>query len=269
MRVLSKKRYGVAIKNLKIAFGDALAAEERERIARESFRHFGMFMIEAMKFPFYRPEAVERLMDVDAEGAEVFRTMMEEKRKGLIVVTGHLGNFEMLAHWGRSRNHEIIALMREARDRGTTELMAQMRERMGIQLLSLRQSLKPAISGLQRNAIVAIVCDQNAADVFVPFFGHPTGTAEGPARIALMTGAPIWFLFTVRIGGGRYRVIGEGPYWAENTDDMKRDVERIMTEANLQIEKAIRQYPEQWLWFHDRWRSSPAVRELEESVTPA
>ncbi len=263
MRVLSKKRYKVALKNLTVAYGSSLSDTERERIARESFRHFGMFMIEAMKFPFYRPKDVEKLIEVDPVGAERFRLLMEQERKGLIVITGHLGNFEMLAHYGGIRGHEIIALMREARDRGTTEIMANMRERMGIQLLSLKQSLKPVITGLQRNAIVAIVCDQNAADVFVPFFGHETGTADGPARIALMTGAPMWFMFTVRIGHGRYRVVADGPHWPESTGDTKADVLRIMTEVNHQIEKAIRQYPEQWLWFHDRWRSSPAVRGLE------
>src|SRR5262245_39490758 len=75
MRLLSKKRYRVAIKNLKIAYGATLSDSDRERIAKESFRHFGMFSIEAMKFPYYRPLDVERLMEVDAKGAEVFQTM--------------------------------------------------------------------------------------------------------------------------------------------------------------------------------------------------
>ena len=110
-----------------------------------------------------------------------------------------------------------------------------------------------------RDRCVAIVCDQNANDVTAPFFGYPTGTAGGPARIALKTGAPILFYASVREGNGRYRIFSPGHYDAVPTGDMKADLERVMTEVNRNIEEMIRAYPEQWLWFHDRWRSSNIV----------
>lgn len=256
MRLIAKKRYQVALKNLRIAYGDSLSEAERERIARESFRHFGMFSVELIKFAYLPREEVDRRMDVDEPGFEEFEALMREG-KGCLFILAHLGNFEIMARWVTARGYELIALAREARDQGTTEMMSKMRERSGIQVITLGKSLKPVVAGLRRNACIAIVCDQNASDVYVPFFGHQTGTVDGPARIALRMGAPMVFPYCVRDGHGRYQIIGNGVYRAEPTGDETADIERVMTEVNRRLESSIRAYPEQWLWFHDRWRSSP------------
>jgi len=256
MRVLSKKRYGVALKNLRIAFGDSLSETERERIAKESFRHAGMFAIEGIKFAYMPQEEVERRFTV--EGYEQFEPVMTRK-KGCLFISAHVGNFEIMGRWFSPRGYELMAIARAARDRGTTDIMLNMRERMGIKVFTLDQSLKPVFVGLKRNACVAIICDQNAADVFVPFFGQPTGTVDGPARIALKMGTPMLFPYCIRDGKGGYVVRAEGMYDAVPSGDEKSDVERVMTEVNRRIETIIRRHPEQWFWFHDRWRSSPDV----------
>lgn len=256
MRRMSKKRYRVALKNLRIAFGDELTEAERHRIARESFKHAGMFAIEGIKFAYMPQAEVERRIQV--VGYEQFEPIMARK-KGCLVISAHLGNFEVLARWMNTRGYEVLALARAARDQGTTDIMLKLRERMGIRVITLNQSLKPILVGLKRNACVAIICDQNAADVFVPFFGHPTGTVDGPARLALKMGAPMLFPYCIRDGRGGYVVRSGGLYDAVPTGDEKADVERVMTEVNRILESLIRRHPEQWLWFHDRWRSSPGV----------
>jgi Kdo2-lipid IVA lauroyltransferase/acyltransferase len=259
MRRVSKKRYAVALKNLRIAYGDTLTDAERERIARESFRSFGMFALESMKFGYMSHEEVRGYVTQSEEN----RRDVEVARahgKGCIVITGHLGNFEVGGRWG-SRDHELIVLAREARDRGTTELMTKARERAGFKVITLKQSLKPVLAGLKRNAFVAILCDQNATDVFVPFFGRLTGTVDGPAKLSLRTGAPLLFYYCVRDERGHFRIESEGLLFPEKTGDEAADVARIMTEVNARLERMIRKHPEQWLWFHDRWKSSPPVGE--------
>jgi KDO2-lipid IV(A) lauroyltransferase len=259
MRKLSKKRYRVALQNLDIAYGDTLPQAEKERIARESFKNFGMFAIEVLKFSEMDQEEVEKRIEVDLVRYAAFQELME-KNKGCILVTGHIGNFEIAGRWIVPRGYEVIALAREARDQGTTDIMNKAREKSGVKVVNLGHSLKPIIAGLKRNACIAIICDQNAADVFVPFFGHPTGTVDGPARIALKMGAPLLFFYTVRDGKGGYQLRSSGHYWPESTGDEKADIERTMAEVNHRLEEIIRQYPEQWLWFHDRWKSSPGVK---------
>jgi KDO2-lipid IV(A) lauroyltransferase len=258
MRCLSGRRYRVALKNLRIAYGDSLSDAERKRIARESFCSFGMFAVESIKFAYMPKGELNRRLTAERECAEVVLGALEEK-KGCLLITGHLGNFEIAGCWLTAQGKELIALAREARDRGTTDLMRQMRERMGIKVVTLNQSLKSVLVGLKRNACVAIVCDQNASDVFVPFFGHPTGTVDGPARIALRTGAPMVFFACVRDGRGGYRLMTSGRYDARPTGDEQADIVRVTTEINRRLEEFIRRYPEQWLWFHDRWKSSPGV----------
>jgi KDO2-lipid IV(A) lauroyltransferase len=260
MRTLGRKRYRVALKNLDIAYGDTMPQAEKERIARESFKHFGMFAIEVLKFADMTQEEVNTRFQVEQGPYEDFQKLME-KNKGCLLITGHIGNFEIAGRWIVPRGYEVIALAREARDQGTTDMMTKAREKSGVQVVNLGRSLKPVIAGLKRNACIAIICDQNAADVFVPFFGHPTGTVDGPARIALKMGAPMVFFYTVRDGKGGYWIRSNGEYWPESTGDEKADIERTMAEVNLRLEQIIRKNPEQWLWFHDRWKSSPGVKE--------
>lgn len=253
-RLVSRKRHRVALRNLHIAYGDTVSEAERERIAKECFRQFGMFVVENIKFAYAPQEEVERRIHTVTDQA------LQEALKGnrgCLLLTGHLGNFEIAARWITARGHELIALAREARDPGTTDLMTRLRQRSGIQVVSLGQSLRPVLAGLKRNACVAIICDQNAADVFVPFFGRPTGTVDGPARIALKMGTPMLFFCCVRDGKGGYRIETHGLYRAEPTGDAQADIVRVMTEVNRRLEAMIRAHPEQWLWFHDRWKSSP------------
>jgi KDO2-lipid IV(A) lauroyltransferase len=258
MRRASKKRLGVALKNLRTAYGDSLSEADRERIARESFRSFGMFAMESIKFGYLSKEEVDRRVHVELKAFAEFEEVMA-MGKGCLLVGAHLGNFEVSGRWISDRGYELIALARESRDRGTTEIMTKARERLGIKVVTLKQSLKPILAGLKRNALVAIICDQNAADVVVPFFGRPTGTADGPAKLALRTGAPLLFFYCVRDGKGGYIADTEGYLIAEPSGDERADVERIMTEVNARLERMIRKFPEQWLWFHDRWKSSPPL----------
>jgi KDO2-lipid IV(A) lauroyltransferase len=264
--VASKKRYKVALKNLRIAFGDKLTETEREQIAKASFRHAGMFAIEGIKFAYMPQEEVERRIKVDCY--EDFEDAISGK-KGCLFISAHVGNFEIMGRWFRPRGYELMAIARAARDRGTTDIMLKMRERMGIKVYTLDQSLRPIFAGLKRNACVAIICDQNAADIFVPFFGQPTGTVDGPARIALKMGTPMLFPYCIRDGRGGYIVRSEGVYDAVPTGDEKADIARVMTEVNRRIESIITKHPEQWFWFHDRWRSSPNVVDPAEADSSA
>ena len=267
LRMFARKRYRVALKNLRIAFGSSLSESERDRIAKASFRHFGMFAMESIKFGYLSREEVAKRIYVSPEDMREFEEIMKQGR-GCLLITGHLGNFEIAGRWITDRGYELFALARRARDRGTTDEMTRTRERMGIKVITIDKSIKPVLAGLKRNACLAIVCDQNATDVFVPFFGRLTGTVDGPARIALRMGAPMLFFYCVRDGKGGYVIRSAGHYQAEATSDNEKDVARVMTEVNKRLEAIIRAEPEQWLWFHDRWKSSPQTEE-EQAVAAA
>lgn len=254
IRWLSKKRYRVALANLDYAYGETLSQNEKKRIAKECFCNLGRVGLEGMKFAYISQQ--EFLKRTDIDGIERAEEAFADG-KGVIGISAHLGPFELGARLMAEQGHESTVLMREARDPGTTAIMIDLRKRNGLGVISLKQSLRPMMSALSRNAFIGIACDQNASDVVVPFFGKPTGTVDGPARIILRTGSPLLFLFTSRMPGGRYRILIDGPFRYASTGDQERDVAAIMTEVNRRIEDAIRRSPEQWFWFHNRWRSSP------------
>jgi KDO2-lipid IV(A) lauroyltransferase len=252
-RLVAKSRYKRALSNLELAYGNELTAKEREKIAKECFNSFGMALIESIKFGAISQEELESRIVV--QGYEGLQEILSHG-KGVILAGGHLGNFEVAGRWFTARGHSLLALARDNRDPATTEMMKNLRKDMGITAISIRSALRPIYQQLKANQCVGIICDQNAADVFVPFFGQPTGTADGPARISLKTGAPLLCFSCTRTGLGTYLARSWDIIWPESTGDADADVRRMMTQVNTSYERMIRATPEQWLWFHDRWKSA-------------
>jgi len=115
------------------------------------------------------------------------------------------------------------------------------------------------LRALERGECVAIVSDQNAGrrGVFVDFFGRPTSTPQGPAAIALKRNVPIVLMFALRKKGGRHRVILER---FPDSTQFSSGAEGVRAATQLytrRLEYYVRRYPEQWLWLHRRWKSSP------------
>jgi KDO2-lipid IV(A) lauroyltransferase len=257
-RLVSRRRRDIADRNLRIAFGSELDQRARNRIARESFREFGAFALECMKFATMADRDIMPLIEFDAAHAERGIALLSSGR-GVIFVSAHFGNFELAARWVAHLGHEVLTVVRATRDEKTTNLMEQLRKRNG--LTSIRRDLagRPMLAALRKGKCVAILADQNADEVFVPFFGQPTGTVDGPAKLALHVGSPIVVGVCERTPRG-FRLVLEGVVEADSSKDRDSEVRRISAEVNGLLETAIRRSPTQWLWCHNRWRSSPDVK---------
>ncbi len=253
---LSRRRRTIAAANLEYAYGDALSRPERERIIRECFRHFGMFVLETMKVATMPNQAVAELVTIHPDAARTITTALESG-SGVIFVSAHYGNFEMAARWVALHGHEVMVVARAARDRRTNELMTRLRKRNGMEAIRRDLAGRPMLATLRKGGCVAILADQNADDLIVPFFGKPTGTVDGPARLAIHTGAPIVVALCSRMPNGHFELAVEGVVEADRTAERSKEVLRITAMLNEMIEGAVRRHPEQWLWFHNRWRSSP------------
>ena len=245
----------VARKNLALIYPDK-SAIERERMARAVFRHFGRMAGEFLKMPRLDKADVERLAVV--EGEDNLRAAMA-MGKGVLLITGHFGNWEFMARWLSANGYPINVVARDARDPAATKLLTDTREGNGAQVLYRGNSARAVLQCLKKNEIVALLPDQNAADVFVPFMGQRTGTVDGPAIIHLKMGAPLLFSWCVRLPDNRFRITFEPPEIVASTGEKSADVERTMTLINARLETQIRRNPTQWLWLHDRWKASPGV----------
>jgi KDO2-lipid IV(A) lauroyltransferase len=254
-RLLGRYRR-VALKNIDLIYGAETTRSERRRMASDVFRHFGQVAFEFVKTPQLSRADLDRITRV--EGVENLDEALRPG-KGVLLITGHFGNWELMARWLTTHGYKLNVVARRANDPEAEKLLTGTRSENGAQVFSRGNSARSILQALKRNEIVALLPDQNAADVFVPFFGKPTGTVDGPAVIHLRTGAALLFSWSIRMPDNRYAITFEPPVVVPASGDQTADVLGVMALVNARLEAQVRQHPTQWLWLHDRWKASPGV----------
>ena len=258
------RRYRVvALDNLRRAFGSEWSEDRIQATARESFRNLGLTLVEfLLRQPRIRPEEV--LAEVEFVGKEHYEAAFE-RGKGVILITAHYGNWEMMGPRLAREGYQVNAISRTADDPGTEQMIESIRTRCGTKQIPRQKAAREGLAALRRNEILAILLDQNTAEggVFVPFFGHPASTATGPAVFALKTGAALVPTFCVRNADGTHTMIAREPIYPESTGDRAEDILRLTAELTLTIEKQIRSRPDLWFWLHNRWKLQPNPSEAE------
>ena len=251
----------VALENLRRAYGGQWDERRIESVARDSFRNLGITLVEFfLRQPRITMEEVEQ--EVRFEGQEHYEAAFA-RGKGVILITGHYGNWEMMGPRLARAGYQVSAVSRTADDPGLEHMIESIRTRCGLLQIPRRQAARQGLAALRRNEILAILIDQNAAEggVFVPFFGYPASTATGPAVFALKTGAALLPTFCVREADGTHRMIARPPIYPEPTGDREADVLRLTAEVTRSIEQQIRERPELWSWLHNRWKLQPEPAE--------
>jgi KDO2-lipid IV(A) lauroyltransferase len=189
---------------------------------------------------------------MEVEGQENIAEV-ESRGHGIIACTGHFGNFERFGHWCTATGRPITVVARDANQGEMQDRIARVREVTKVEFLSRGNSARAILGILRKNGLVGLLPDQNTDESFVPFFGRPCGTVLGPAVLSIRTKATIVPAFCVRTGVGKYRVIVKPPI---ETTGLEKQPEAIMAEFNRVLESVIRDYPDQYLWMHDRWKSA-------------
>lgn len=235
--------------NLAIAFPE-WDEKKRHEVAREVYRHFGRVMGDFVRSGVRTPQEVND--SIEAEGAEIFDQLVSEGR-GMIGVTAHFGNWERFAQWVAAKGIPVSVVARDANQEGVQEMVSQLREKTGVSLLSRGNAARQILTKLRNGEFIGILPDQNADECFVPFFGKPAGTVMGPAVLHMRTKAAIIPCYCVRIGPGKYKVIVRPPI---DPDCIEKNPEEITRLINVDLEFMVRQYPEQYLWLHDRWKEA-------------
>ena len=239
----------LAREHVGIAFPE-LDAEARARMVRETFRHAGRSFAELALLA-----KLSRRPDfVTIEGREALDAALAEGR-GAIVVTGHVGNWELLAATVASEGYATTVVGRRVNDLRFNSLIVGFRRRAGLEVLSRddRRFVAAVRESLGRGRIVALLIDQDTrgAGVFVPFFGRPARTPPGPAVLALRAQAPVLTVFIRRRPDGGHTIAFERiPVPARGRDT----VVALTARLTAAIETAIRRAPAEWVWWHRRWR---------------
>lgn len=256
----------LALENLAVAF-PALTDHERARIGRAALINLGRSAMEMLMLSRRRNATIDRWCT--AGGDDPIRRALADGR-GAVFVTGHTGNWELLGALVVRRGFPTTVVATPVYDSRLDEFLVAARAAQGVETIrrGSGSSARQLLSALRRNAVLGLLIDQDTdvEGTFVPFFGRPAYTPIGAAALALRTGATVVCGFLVREGAVRHRLVVEGPITLVRTGDHERDVVENTALLTAHIERHIRAYPEQWVWFHRRWKRRPDPSSSEETV---
>jgi KDO2-lipid IV(A) lauroyltransferase len=248
-------RREVADQNLAAAFPE-LTAAARASLARRVYAHFGRVAADSLRLTAGGARAVLPLVRT-VDGEALLRTLAARGR-GVIMLAGHHGNWELGAAWAAAAGIPIAAVVKPPSNPWVADYIERSRRAMGIETISMPEARAAVPPALAAGRIVALVADQGAmrGSTWVPFFDRPTKTAEGPGFFAARTGAPVVFAGMIAEADGRYRGLVE-LLEAEPRGEPRELVLRIATLYRQHLEAAVRRAPEQYLWTHRLWARQP------------
>lgn len=248
----------IALENVNIAFGDSMPESRKREIVKSAFRTLGKTMVDFMRFGSYARDDILR-MAKRAEGLEYLEKAMKESPGGVIGLAGHFGSWEFCGAWLVASGYNLVAVGKEQPDRELTKLMLKLRQDVGIEHIPrTRQGKKAIILTLNSKKILGLLGDQNGGKkgIFVPFFGKMASCFKGPAQLAVKKKAPVLLLIALWEGDD-YVIRISPPVEIIDTGDAEKDLYENTLRCQKVIENTVREFPEQWLWGHKRWKTRP------------
>jgi KDO2-lipid IV(A) lauroyltransferase len=249
-------RRAVAEANLAIAFPER-SASERDAICQRMYAHWGRMTVESLRTAATKGREVFPLIQ---GGDEVVRTMLDlqQRGRGVLVVSGHIGNWEGAAAYVAARGIPVTAVWKPQANPWVAGYLDRLRIGLGIDAIPMPEAREGVIGALRAGKIVGLVADQAPirGGTWVPFFGRPTKTFNGPGYMAAQTGAPVLFGAMVDDGAGGYRMFVE-LLDEEPRGDVDDVVLRLATRFRARLEALVRTAPEQYLWTHRLWKEPP------------
>jgi phosphopantetheine--protein transferase-like protein len=254
-------RRSVVLGNLRRVFGDALPEEEIRKLAQAYYAHYARFVLEFIRLPFMTPAWRKACVRVENMEAPL---RAHQKGKGILLLTGHFGNFEVSTVSGIGQFPQYRGLLhfvrRPLKPRVLNDFVTRRFQRAGFGVLPKRGSLDQILDLLAGGAIIVYVFDQHAGKgdgINVDFFGHPASTFKSVALLALTTGAPVIPAYSWREPDGRHVLRFEDELRVIEHENVGEAI-RLNTRAyNAALERMLLRHPEQWIWMHRRWKLPP------------
>lgn len=253
MIAIDKNRYAHTKENIANAF-PSLSEEKIQEIAKKSYHSLALTFLEIAAMPYWSVQKI--CSKISFENIELIN-QIHERNKGIILLSGHFGNWELLAFTaGILSSVPMTIVVKKQRVSAIADMLEKLRTRVNNTVVDADNAAKEIVRDILRNRPVAFLVDQAGdphKDIFVDFMGRPAVTHEAPAQLALRLAAPIIIGFACRKPDGIYTVrLEEIPF-----DDLSNTAEgrKELTKRHVAaLENIIRRYPEQWAWQHKRWK---------------
>lgn len=242
---LIKKRRIIALANLKLAFPEK-TEEEREKIAKKSYEVMAKAFLSTLWYDKYLKESVT-LKDFDRIRE------IKERGKGLAVALLHLGNME--ASLKAAEEYKIITVAKKQRNPYIDKFITESREKMNVVLLKKsKNTSRELLENIEEKNVIALFSDHRDKGTEVEFFGEDTVSPTGIVNLALKHDMPLIIAYNILNDDNTCTTYFTEEIKLEKTDSFKEDVKVNTQKMISRMEKIISEHPEQWMWFHDRWK---------------
>jgi len=248
-----------ALKNLDIAFGNSKSVVEKRDIAKRVFENLGKSAIEVISLQKFTKSGIERY--VSCRDIDILRGLARGN-KGVIIFSAHFGNWELLAHYLSVSGFPLTVIARRVRMDELEAFLGGIRKRNNLNVAYRDASAKEIVDLLRAGKFVGIMPDQDMDSIsgcFADFFGKSAWTPNGPSVLNYLTGASIAPCFIVRKGFG-HEILIQKPIEMARTGDRAKDILENTLRCNKAVEDNIRNFPDHWVWFHDRWKTTVESR---------
>ncbi|NJN24721.1 MAG: lysophospholipid acyltransferase family protein [Cyclobacteriaceae bacterium] len=256
---LVKKERLKTIAHLTTAYGHEKSSREIFEMARKVFYNLGRGAAE-LGIKLNADTKTAYFSNVEVEGVEhAFRAV--EEGKGIIMIIPHLGCWEALPKAWTVLGVRGGAVGKPLKNEQLNNWVLKNREFNGFQVLPRGSSYKTILQFLKQNNSLGMLIDQDTSvkGVFVDFFGKPAYTPIGAAMLALDTEAVVLTSIYVRTSGNRYKLICSKPIETIRTGNREEELQLNTERYQKAIEVEIKHYPEQWVWMHERWKTTPKM----------
>ena len=231
--------------------------ERAKKLVRAMTAHLAKSLIEALELYRGNPAVLDKVRFAPGS-LEKLRTAIDGG-VGVVYATGHIGNWELMAARIVEAGIPANTFYKRSYDEGLDRLVRRFRARYGIGLIDRNdENMSHKLRGIfSKGELVGVLMDQDTdlPGIFVDFLGKPAYTPSGAAGLAVTNGAPLLVGWIHRSGSG-HELRVEGPFQADPDADPKDEIRRLTLLSTGILEKAILAEPEQWVWFHERWKTA-------------
>jgi KDO2-lipid IV(A) lauroyltransferase len=255
--LIGRRHSAIVTRNLELAF-PGKNSREISRLKKKIYRHFSTIFTQVITlFVKKKPEKI--LPPIIINNRRILDKILK-LGKGVILFSAHFGNWELAPFIiSREINKKTYNIARRMDNPLIEKKVTEFRKYMGSHIIYKKGSIKTILKELKRNQVIGMIIDQNTLPeegVFVDFFSHKVCAIPSVAQIHLKWNIPIVPVFIHYEPGQIVCDILEEVGF-KKSDDFKKDVVDLTQICNTLIEEKIRQYPEQWFWFHNRWKNQP------------
>ena len=264
LRVLPRL-HRVGMDNLDLAFGDTIPREEKRRILVGAMDNLAITAAEFSRLPSLRGDASSGWVEII--GAE----NVDTTRSG-VLIGGHHSNWELMATCVPRYGIHMAVVVRPLRHPALNAAIDDIRRAASSDTVPKEGAGPEVMRRLKEGDYVGVLIDQSPRESAVPvtFFGQPCWATVAPVMLALRAKAPILAALLSRKPDGSYLLEAMPPIHVTRSGDLRRDLVHYSQQIQDLFEAHVRKYPEQWLWFHRRWKARPQLQaEWEKKAAPA